>query len=447
MTVTAIGEHKENVNKPSNIEQKTSILSLNIDSFDVIFEFLSLNELCSIGQTCSSLRSIAGDYFGRVYSSRSVYFSRTKNGSIIERVDGFNTNFAPYARCIDFFNDNFEVFRYAVANGSDKLKSIQFDVKIFLPEHSKCIKNLLSTVENVTFFRCFEDGQTFHHILKNCLDLNRLTVYNWPVTKYEWPKRKYTSLKSLELFGKYDVIHGGCESFMNFLRQNQQISKISTSIELTQVLRLIENAGLKLDELSFVLNGIDKLTVKTLRERVNGMHGNGYFKELNVFCYWGNDFVYYIDDLRKVKGLKTVEIGYIDNYRCDMDETISALVTLVNLRELRFFYCSITNGQARALSKYLINLKKLRLGCNSLDVTIPFIRKSTRLKSIEIGEKGLNINFNIIELNNKRGSLPDAVKLTIYLPEETFLDIKWTSTDVQYEWIVFKRANNIYPIR
>lgn len=447
MDVIEIINHTKIVNKLSNVEQRASILLLNVDCFEVIFDFLSLKDLCSVGQTCIDLHRIAGEYFGRVYSSQSVYFCRTKNGDIIEKVDGLDTNFALYTQHLDFFNGNFGFFRYAAINANQKLKSIQFDVKKCSPAHSKCIKNLLKTVENVTFFRCFENGQSFHHILRYCLNLRCLTVYNWPITKYEWPTRKYSTLECLELFGKFDVFCERCESLMRFLQQNQQIKKISTSIEFTQVLRIIENADLKLDELGFVLNGIDKMIVKVLRECVNKMHGNGYFKELKMFCYWGNYLVYYIDDVRNLQGLTTVEIGYIDHYYCDMNQVIMALVTLVNLKELRFFYCSITIDQAILLSEHLINLKKLHLGCNSFDVTIPFIRSLPQLKIIEVGESGFSMNINIRKLNSERGSLSDAVKLTIHLPEGMFLVIKWTLKRVNYDWIQFKRDNHIYPIR
>lgn len=428
-------------------EEKCSIISLNADCFEMIFEFLSLKDLCSIGKTCKFLRIIAGKYFRRTYPSKSIYFCRTKNGGVIEKLDGFDTVFGSYAQHLDFFNSNFEIFRYAARNGNKYLKSIQFDVKKLTSSHSKCIKSVLKNVENVTFFRCSGIDQSFNHILKCCLNLNRLTLYNWPITKYEWPKRTYQTLKTLELFGKYDVFIGNCDSLIQFLHRNQQIKKLSTSVDLPHVLKLIEIADIELDELSFVLNGIDRMTVKMLRERINEMHASGYFKQLKMFCYWGSDFVYYIDDVQRIRGLITVEIGYIDNFCCDMDRVINALGILVNLIELRFFYCTISIDQANILSQNLKKLEQLHFGCNTLDISLPFARCLPKLKTIEVGEKESHTNINIKTLNNERGNLPNAVYLTIYMPEDQFLDIKWKSKEVKFKWIQLKRANYVYPIR
>lgn len=422
------------------MEQKQrSILSLNVNCSDLIFDHLSLKDLCSIGKTCKHLQNVAGEYFRRMYSSKSIYLCKTNDGCIEERVDGFNTNFAQYAQQLDFFNNNLDGFRYAAANGNQYLKSIHFDVKSLSLFHSDCITNIVKNVENVTFFRCFENAESFHQILQHCENLNCLTVYNWPVTKHEWPSRKYPKLECLEVFGKYDIFIGKCESLMEFLQQNQQLKKFSTSIDLIQVLDLVEYANIKLDKLSFIVNGIDKMITKTLRNRVKRMHKDDFFKKLQMFCYWGNEFVYYIDDIKNVPGLSAVEIAYIDPYHYNMDHLVAALTTLEYLKELRIFHCNISSEQAYVLSQYLMHLEKIHLGCNNFDTSTPFIKILPNLKALEIGEKDFDVQFNIKKLDEERGNIPDVVKLSIYVPEETFLDIKWKfKYYIRYRWIQFK---------
>lgn len=425
------------------MEQKQrNIFVLNVNCFDLIFDYLSIKDLCAVGNTCKHLQNIAGEYFRRMYPSKSINFNRTTDGHIVQRVDGLNTNFGQYAQQLDFFNNNLDIFRYAATNGSKSLKSIQFDVKSLSVCHSDCLANIIKSVENVTFFRCFEHTEPFHNLLRHCPNLTCLTLYNWPVTEYDWLSQKYAKLDCFEVFGMFA---GKYESLVQFLQLNQHIKKLRTSIGIVQALDLVESAHLKLDELSFIVNGIDQMITKAFRDRINRMHQSEYFMELQMFCYWGNEFIFYIDDIKNVRSLSTVQIAY--NRPDDMDHLATALITLEHLKELLFFHCSISREQAHILSQYLKKLEKIHLGCDNITTAIPFICKSSTLKTLEIGQTDFDEHLHIKRMNAERGKLSDAVKITIYIPEETFLNIKWKFQDIRFRWIHFKRANWVYPIR
>lgn len=422
------------------------ILLLNDDCLQEIFDWLCLKDLCAVGKTCKRLQRVAGEYFGRIYDTKSVFFFRTHAGDIVQKIDGIDTKFGKYAQQLDFYNNNIDMFRYAGANGNTHLRSIQFDVKEISAAHVKCIRNLLTTVETVTLYRCIENVQLFHQIVVCCVNMKCLTLYNWPITKYEWPKQTYPTLNALELYGKYEAFSGRCEGLITFLKRNKQIKNISTSINLSGVLDIIANAGIDLDKLGFVVDGLDKMTPSIFRQRLNAFHECGHFKHLKMFCCWANDLPNYMGEIHKIHGLTTVEIVYMDHSRCEMDDVITVLTTLEHLKALRLFHFRISTKHANTLSQYLVHLEELHLGRNSLEGIIPFARNISKLSDIEIGEDELasNIDESIRVLDCERANLFGAAHLTIHLPEEAFIRMK--NSIFKYKCIKFKRDMHVYPI-
>lgn len=75
MDVIGIKGNTKITNELPHFKPNSSIFSLNVDCLEMIFDFLSLEDVCSIGRTCRGLRDIAGDYFYRVYSSKPINFA------------------------------------------------------------------------------------------------------------------------------------------------------------------------------------------------------------------------------------------------------------------------------------------------------------------------------------------------------------------------------------
>lgn len=62
-------ENRIDVNNAST----SSIFTLTVDCFDEIFDYLTLEDLCSFGQTCRKSQQIAGNYFKSNYSNATTY--------------------------------------------------------------------------------------------------------------------------------------------------------------------------------------------------------------------------------------------------------------------------------------------------------------------------------------------------------------------------------------
>lgn len=56
-----------------NGERSVQMFRLNIDCFDEIFDYLSMEDLYSLGETCTRMQQIAGQYFKSHYSNATTF--------------------------------------------------------------------------------------------------------------------------------------------------------------------------------------------------------------------------------------------------------------------------------------------------------------------------------------------------------------------------------------
>lgn len=115
------------------------------------------------------------------------------------------------------------------------------------------------------------------------------------------------------------------------------------------------------------------------------------------------------------------------------------LASLTNLTELCILIEKMSFDYADTLSKSLINLEVLRMHDGSLENAIPFVRQLPKLRHVEAEKKTSDAKFCISSLNNDRKKLREAVKLIIYLGPEAFLEVRWESTQLQYEMVEIRR--------
>ena len=311
--------------------------------------------------------------------------------------------------------------------------------------HAEYIKEILAKIESVTLIFCLVDGLSYDNVLKYCPNLRCLIVADAQDSRAQWPKKNYAHLECLTVIDNSD---GPFDGLASFLKLNSQIKRFSTSINRAQLFQLIEQTEIKLDELSFEIHEFDKSSAEATRDRLNTLHKSGHYKRLKVSYFKGNNLVDFVDIVQGIEGLAGVEFVYCiynGNYN-EMNHVAKALAKLKHLQELGFRECEISLEQADILSAALVNLQQLHLARNSIDIAIPFARRLPKLKVIQVGVESIPTDFNIEELQYDRKQMLNAEKLTIYLPEETYIQIKWTAKSVKYNLIEIKRDASFRPI-
>lgn len=418
----------------------SSIMWLKDECFNKIFSYLTLRELSVVSETCPQFKALTGKYYEENFKAKIIGIG-ILDEHILQKVDGFKTTFGSHAHDVQIFDEDVSVFKYIAENINKNLESIQF--VMLETTHAAYIKDILAKVQCVKLIFCLVEGQSYDNILKYCPNLRCLNVSDAYDSRAQWPKKMYPKLECLTVIDNSDGPFDGLE---HFLKLNPQIKRISTSITRKHLFPLIEKTDMKLDELSFEIHGFDKANAEETRDRLNELHKNGHYKRLKVSYFKGNNLVDFIDIVQGFEGLAGVEFIHClyVNYN-EMNHVAKALAKLTELQWLCFRQCEISLAQADILSRALVNLQQLNLLRNSIDIAVPFARRLPKLKVIKVGVESTPTEVNIEDLQNDRQKMHDAVKLTIFLPEEAYIQIKWTAKSVKYDLIEIKQDCSLEP--
>lgn len=418
----------------SNTGQIAEIFLLDVDCFDEIFDYISLRDLCSIGLTCKYLKRLAGNYFAKNYPNEEIYFMLEDNGKIVHKTSGYATNFAPFARRLNlntFSSNGIDVFRFAASHEYKSLREISFyGSNVLSVEHFACISKMdvLARVTTIDVSHSSTDfiNSLLNGILHFCANLSNLIFYHidWDLNS-DWMQKNIPKLERLEI-GKWNGKY-----LEDYLRANPQIKKLSTWNGGT--LRMIERTGLVLDELIFRVGRPVEIDKETCDE-MNALHAKGHIKNIQILFDISYAAVNNLDNLKDVSCIASAVI----ERGCEVDhDFITRFALLVNLQKLDM-NCEMTLDDAELLSKSLVNLQELCLLRNSLFVALPFARRLPKLRIINAWEQSQSI-IDVVALNNDRTKLPDAKVLTIYLQDEAYRQIRWTSIDLLLDMVQIRR--------
>lgn len=433
------------------------IFSLNTDCLDEIFEYLSLKDLHSVGKTCKSFQTIAGEYFKLNYSSAEkligndgIYtINSNDKGVINQRIQ--TSCFNQFTQFISHYYEEFEPFRY-IDSHSNEFSQINHLYLVCVGLNAAKMmyfKGILPNIEILRIRQCTVWADDFYEILlKFCTKLKRLYIQDdlgdiIHRKSNPWLLKTYTQLEHLELNSRYSFeIH----EIPEFFNLNANIQSFSTNSHCFWINRdKFMQTNIKLNSLEikhfdsgFYFYHIEKSTVESICNLMNGLFERGFYKKAHFYIKEIDDTS--CNELAMLKGLEKLSIQSI--YGSGV-----RLARLVNLRELQIFDCTNATDLDEIASK-LVYLERILLQNASYDDILPFVKRSARLKQLKIrpNEKSFNEGFlNLIELNKDRGKLvPMAKKLTIFIEDNIFLTTKWNTKngDTNLKFIEMKRANS-----
>ena len=99
-----------------------------------------------------------------------------------------------------------------------------------------------------------------------------------------------------------------------------------------------------------------------------------------------------------------------------------------------------------AVANAFVNIEKIRFWYAHPNQILAFIRRSRKLSHIAIGSSP-ELKGNVLDLafwNKEREKLIGSRKVTVYVPEGIFLDIKNASQNKDYRLIEIKRIDSNY---
>lgn len=411
---------------PSNHGESVDNWKLIIDRFEETFDYLPLKGLIAVGEICDRLQQVAGYCFQKNYSGIEV---DCKDNHIV--IDGKHQAdlFVRFIKklCIHSEED-FEYF-LSVQSNLQHLKRIELEhIKINGPE-IESLRNNLVRVESLRLEGCaLPSHATFHEtVLEFFPNLKHLCVVRIPRestiigVNNKWLRLKFPTLEHFEL-----VIFGDpvIPELRTFLELNPKIKTFFTFARFFWANRLyMLDANVKLNELVIYINYDNWTDFSAFCDLLHKLYECGFYERLHLqyFCCTTNqDF---IDEMASLSALTKLFVNIKSEIRVG---------AFPNLEEL-FIDTSEQIVDFEAIPFKLPKLKRIRFTYSNVDHICMLICRAVRLKKIivnnivdKISSKRVReVVINLSELNMEREKLSNAQKVTLFVPEDSYLATKW----------------------
>lgn len=437
--------------KVQSSSAKNHLFKLNIDCLDRIFDYLSVKDLHSIGQTCKALQQAAGEYFKLNHSAAPKYTENDgihteysdHSGVINQRTptSGFN-RFITY---ISHYYERKAPLEYIQAHGDEfeSFKHLYLVCSSLSKSKLERIKKLFKRVEIVQIRNCTMEVDFYAAFLKFCINLKELYVQEADVGQYRnrygfasgqeeqansWLKQHYPKLEHFELIPQFsNHIIELCE----FFDRNPNVRSFSVSSRCLLANRnelLKSNA--KLDVLEVKIFQVPRFHYddddeeeddhyKTVCTLLKQLHANGFYKRLHFYVQRISQQC--CDQLIQLPGLEKLCIKYFtENYNLTQLTALKELVILdgANEKDMKVLACCLSN------------LQRLFLHNATFSDLLPFLRHSTKLNVVKFFPKNERNEtdrsaYKLLTSNEEREKLFGARKVIIYVPDNNFLATKW----------------------
>lgn len=435
---------------------KNHMFKLNIDCLDKIFDYLSVKELHSIGQTCKVLQQAAGEYFLANHSAApkytendGIYTEYSDNHGIMNQrtqTSGFN-RFITY---ISHYYERKAPLDYIQAHGYEfeSFKHLYLVCTSLSKSKIDRIKKLLTRVEIVQIRNCTTEVDFYASFLKLCINLKELYVQDADVGRYRnrygygsgqeeqpapsWLLQHYPKLEHLELIPQFsNQIHELCQ----FFDRNPTVRSFSISsrcLLANQTELLKSNA--KLDVLKVKIFQVPRFYYddddeeeddhyQTICKLLKQLHANGFYKRLHFYVQRISQQC--CDQLIQLPGLEKLCIKYFtENFSLTQLTALKELVILdgANAKDMKVLACCLNN------------LRRVFLNNATFEDLLPFLCHSVKLNVVKFFPKNDNDDnrkiavrpiFKLMQSNDEREKLFGAHKVIVYVPDNIFLETKW----------------------
>lgn len=395
---------------PISVKSSTQFMDLNDYCIDEICKWLPLKSLASFGSTCTRLNSIASGYFRRQHSANYIVISSSQGKIYLSPDQPYVHCFSNAFKIIMIHGNDLNLFHFIANKFKDKTltKVSLFGGNDLTENHAQIISEILSRAKTIELIRCSTVG-SLYDILKYCSNMKTLVLKCITECKQhgqinQWLLQKYASLKHLhcERMAPIQLNH--------FIQQNSTVDSVyGNEFLIEQILK---------DNI--------KLNSMVLKLELNRFHGM-IFQNLQRIDEQTCRTLYLIGNFVNLHPTFSIlrNVGGVSSDRINVN-TLSILFP--NLKLLKTGINSMV--QAKNIAIQLNNLEEVYIDVKHIDYILPFVRYATKLKKIYINNTTLiknKIKLCQINLHKERNKLEHAEKLVVYLMEEAYLKIEYTS--------------------
>lgn len=435
-------------------QQSAAILKLDIDCFEEIFDYLPMTDLISIGKTCKRLNRFAGYIFQQNFSHLQIF---CRNDHFLIELRHQADHFVQFFQNLTILSEDDLDFYLGLPSKLHQHKHIYLkNIDISLSVDRKF--EIFGKLESLRLYYFKINGCFHSNILAACPNLKHLSLSGYSPDSNiigrgnEWLLRNYPTLEHLELnlHNKFQVDH-----LKDFLELNPNLRKFSAfTILFWENRDAILKADVKLDELAVCAIFEGTKDFMPLMDMLNRLHERGFYKRLEFSHNCTNQKL--IDQLAFVQGLVKLYLLYGENIR---------LKALNSIEEL-FYENSVKIIDLEEIATNLTKLERIHFVTGHPEHIAMLIRRAAHLKRIIVNnythltpDQRMLLNFNRCAQNNKviidlralneeRGKMTGARKVTVFVEEQVYLATKWALKETNFELVRLMRLGAIdcvYP--
>lgn len=411
------------------------ILKLNAICCDDLFDWLSSDDLHSLGQTCKRMKQLTGVYFRENFNSELCCWNPfTGSPPYI---------FAPFVRSIFFsFLSQKKDFQYA-GMYCDSPREIAFGGAKLDKSRIGYIKAKLDKIETIKLinpdmpssFNLYDD------LLKFCPNLKILVLsIKENIAKYDkWLCHKFPKLEHFQF--DYDGSASLSRIFEKFFQKNPHLHCFETEPRflLDNSDAFINPNAIKLDVLfiQFELIGREMDDFMDVYMLLKKLNDNGQKYKLDV-SWWGRPIAQ--DQINRIGSLRGLEKLSVE-FKKDL-----VFPKIISLEVIKIStHRSLENIYLERIAASFPNLYRVYLNSSLEYQMLPFLRLLPKLKEIRLS---YNLNepqfegYNLRALNEERKKLSGACKVTIYVCEMYYLETKMAPKNLytNHDLIELKRS-------
>lgn len=407
----------------SNAKEESTIFDeLNPDCMNELFDWLPLNSLCALSQTCKSLQRTARNYFKWKYPSAEF-----------ELGDEFVFN-AQHLKCfgddvqvVTLYDSSINDFVFAGSNINQNLRELEFEKtykqeNCITKEHIETIKPILHNVKTVSVVDCNLIEGCAEYLLDCCTKIEDISFQIGKNMRKNWIQlEKYSTIRNVG-------IH------------------FHAKANVKDAINAIKEQNVQLDELVLVFHKEHAHLLDFIFNELDAMYERKFFKHLYLALEKKSMVSEHIDRIARLQGLDGLLCSYTIN--TSLDNHIADIAKLQNIKYLNINWLL---ENADEIAKQLQQLIEIEMKVVSIDAIVSFVRYSAKLSRFHIEQVRMNkekcTKFNAFTLNKRRSMLEYARKLTIYIPEEKFIKLKWAMIAMTSNLVDIKREESCIPLK
>lgn len=284
----------------------------------------------------------------------------------------------------------------------------------------KHFAQILPQIESIRLHQCSGRGDVYDVLLKYCNNLKNLIIYDDLgnilncYKRNEWLNQHYPKLEYFQLSPRRAIEIPDLYTFFETNANVQTFSTTSLFLWMNRGLLLKSNLKLNVLDVEFSKKfGSNLSSLGEFRDLFNELHEKGIFEHLHLTVDRVNQT--FCDEIASLPAVEKLVLREFNG--------ICSLHQLTGLNEL-VLSGGLKREDIEILANTLVNLEKVTIYSITSNDLLPFMH-CAKLREL-YAQLTDDACLHLTKLNEERGKVANAQKVTIYLNHSSFLATKWS---------------------